>query len=296
MPLRPLTGSNLAIAPAATRPVDAVAERRMRHAHVEHSTRARVPRERDWSAAHDLDSPERATAPRENEFAHGAGRKGRPHFTRLHASIAERPLDWAWQHRPETGAAGKSERGEGGPAAAGFSTRALWVGGIAFALLASGIISAVATVQSSRPLPFEAWARLDLLHYADAALSALSPATEVSQQAVAREGALSATARPVAAGHDLVALAGERAPGEADAALIKEGVAPSPVIEIAGLGPVLAGSAAGEQVAANLALLSLTRAGAGPGTPSTEPPRPVFKPALLSSLQPNGAAHPSLRR
>ena len=302
MPLRRLTGSDQSIRQAAATQ-SAGAMRPEAHAHMANSMQARLARERNWSTGHDQNHQKAATGLLENDFAHGGGRIGRPHFARLHASIAERPLDWAWQHSPDMAkASGQIEQIEGRPAGIGFSTRALWFGGIAFALLAAGIISAVATVQSSRPLPFEAWARLDLLQRADGAPGATaSTALGANQLAGAPEGALLAKAGPVAARHDVItALAGvvaAREHGEVDAALASNARLEPSHVEIAGLGPILSGAAAAEQVAASLALLSLTTAGVGTGAERlrAEPPPPVFKPALVFSLQPDETARPPSR-
>ena len=299
MPLRRLTGSDHSIRQAAaTRSAGAFAMRREAHAHMANAMQARLARERNWSTENDHDSQKAASSRLEDDLADDGGRIGRPHFARLHASIAELPLDWACQESPDMAkASGKSERSEGRPAETGSSTHALWFGGIAFALLAAGIISAVATVQSSRSLPFETWAGLDLLQHADGAPGAMTTtAVGANQLAGAPEGALMAEAGPVAARHDVMAaLAGvvaAREHGEVDAALVSDaGLAPSHV-EIAGLGPILAGATAAEQVAANLAMLSLTTAGVrtGAGRMLAQPPRPVFKPALVSSSQPNETA------
>jgi hypothetical protein len=299
MPFRRLTGSDDSIRQAAaTRSAGAFAMRRAAHAQMANSMQARLARERNWSTGHDHGSQEAASSLLENDVANGGGRIGRPHFARLHASIAERPLDWAWQHSPDIAkASGKSERSEGRPAGTGSSTRALWFGGIAFVLLAAGIISAVATVQSSRPLPFETWARLDLLRRADGTPGATATtALARGQFAGAPEGAPMAKAGPVAARHHVIAaLAGvvaAREPGEVDAALASDARLEPSHLEVAGLGPILASAAAAEQVAANFAMLSLITAGVGSGAERllAEPPRPVFKPALVSSSQPNETA------
>jgi hypothetical protein len=179
----------------------------------------------------------------------------------------------------------------------------LWFGGIAFVLVAAGIISAIATVQSGRPLPFETWAGLALLQHEDGATGAMTTtAGGANQLPGAPEGALRAQPGPIAARHEVIAaLAGVVAAhehGEVDAALVSDAsLAPSHV-EIPGLGPILASATAAEQVAANLAMLSLTSAGVGTGAERmlAPPPRPVFKPALLSSSQPDETARPPSTR
>ena len=296
MPFRRLTGSDRSIRQAtATGSTGAFAMRRDAHAHMANSMQARLARERNWSTGHDQSSQKAATGLLENDFANGRARIGRPRFARLHASIAERPLDWAWHASPDiAGLSDKSEQSEAGSAETGFSGRALWLGGLAFALLAAGIISAVATVQSSRPLPFETWARHDLVQRTDGTPDAMATdAMAAGQLAGALDGAPTAKAGPVGARDDVMAaLAGvvaAREPGEVDAALASNARLEPFDIHIAGLGPILAGAAAAEQVAVQLAMLSLTTAGGKTGAERllAEPPRPVFKPALVSSLQPD---------
>lgn len=304
MPPRRLTGSDDSLwHAAAARSAGVIAVPRAAHADMTNSMQARLAHERNWSTGQPHHSHTAATGLPENDFANGGGHIGRPHFAKLQASLAERPLDWAWQDPPDMAkAAGTSERSDGTPAATGFSARALWFGGIAFVLLAAGIIAAVATVQSSRPLPFGTWAGLDLPQDADGAPGAMTTtAAAPGPFADAREGTLRAEVGPGVARHDAIAaLAGVVAAGEhaeVDAALVPDaGLAPSHV-EIPGLGPILGSATAAEQVAANLARLSLTTAGIGTGTerPLAKPPRPVFKPAAVRSLQPDETAPPRPR-
>ena len=304
MPLRPVTGSDHSIRQAAAiRSTGACTMRRQIPAQMASSMQARLARERNWSTGNDQNSEEAAAGLLENDVAASQSSIGRPRFARLQASIAERDLEWAWRDSPDIARpSAKSERIEAGPAGTGFSARALWLGGIALALLAAGIISAVATLQSSLSLPFETWARLDLLQRADGMPDAMpTMARGTNDLAVAPEGGPMAKAGPVSARDDVMtALAGVVAAhehGEADAALASPArLEPSPV-EVAGLGPILADAAAAEQVAATLAMLSLTTAGVVTGAERLlrEPPRPVFKPALLSSLQRDATVRPSSR-
>src|SRR5918994_457927 len=144
MPFRRLTGSDRSIRQAtATGSTGAFAMRRDAHAHMANSMQARLARGRNLSTGHDQSSQKAATGLLENDFANGRARIGRPRFARLHASIAERPLDWAWHASPDiAGLSDKSERSEAGSAETGFSGRALWLGGLAFALLPAGVIFA----------------------------------------------------------------------------------------------------------------------------------------------------------
>jgi hypothetical protein len=222
----------------------------------------------------------------------------------LHASIAERQLDWAWQQCPDAALrSDESERREVEHAGQGFSARALWLGGVAFALLAAGIIAALATVQSSRPLPFETWARGDLMQRAGEMPGTMPRgATAAGQPAGAPEGALigrsiAALVEPVAPRPEPVATPASASPGEVDAALALDARLEPSEIEIALLGAILASAATAEKLAANLPLSRVSLATAGVGTRAgrliPEPPRPVFKPTLVSSSQrkPDDAAY-----
>jgi hypothetical protein len=269
MPRRGLTGSDHPIRPpAAIRPPSAMAVRGNVHAHMAASVQAHRGREQNWSAGYERNRHEAATGSRDNGVADGRARRGRPQFARLHASIAERQLDWAWHNSPDTAkASAERERAEAKSADTGPSARASWLGGIAFALLAGGIIAAVATIQSSRPLPFETWARDDLMQRADGVPGRMPTNGTAAALIVA----------PTAAD-------GQR--GEVDAALGSHARLQPSDIDIAGLGPILATAAVAERLAADPPSPHgwVSTAGvetrAGPLLP--EPPRPVFKPAPTS--------------
>jgi hypothetical protein len=117
----------------------------------------------------------------------------------------------------------------------------LWLGGVASGLLAAGLISAVATVQSSRSLPFETWARDDLMHLMPGATS--TNAMVAPQLAGAPERAR--MVGPTLPDHQ---------PGEVDAALGSHARLEWSDIVIAGLGPILASAAAAERLATDLRL------------------------------------------
>src|SRR5918995_6310878 len=161
MSLRRLTGSDHSVRQAAAaRSSGAVAIRRDAHAHMANSIRAHLVHEQNWPARHERDHHETATGLPDNDLPTCCARIERPRFDRLRASIAERQLDWAWHNSPDTANhLAESEPSGAKPTDTGVPRRAMWLGGIAFALLAAGVISAVAMIQSSRPLPFETWAR-----------------------------------------------------------------------------------------------------------------------------------------
>ena len=98
----------------------------------------------------------RKRRPARSKTTSAAGERTRnvPVLRRLHASIAECPMEWAWQHPPSVVIdPGEKERSAGNLLNAGRFARGPWLGGVAFALLAAGVISAVAMVQSGRSLP-----------------------------------------------------------------------------------------------------------------------------------------------
>lgn len=212
-----------------------------------------------------------------HDVAAGRPPSGGLRFARLHAALAERQLDWAWQNCADAeGPPDDTRRSGARRADAGLAARALWLGGIAFALLAAGIISAVAALQSSRPLPFETWARADLTRRADG----MPGATPTDGMAVALAMA------PTAA---------ERDPGEVDAALGPHVRLEPSDLEIAGLGPILASAAGAEELAANLPAPPVQAAPVGSRAERLPPgpPRPVFKPMLSSSYGEPEEAVPS---
>jgi hypothetical protein len=280
MPFRRPSGSYDSIRPAAARSSGAVPMRRDAHAQAAEPIQAYLAGERKWPATNERDRGEAATGLPENEVAGGRTRIERPRFARLHASIAEQQFDWAWQQCPDAAlTSGESERSEASPTGTGFSARALWLGGIAFALLAAGMIWALAMVHSGRPLPFETWARRDLMQRADG-----MPMAPRHDAIAALVGVGAARPEPVAA----PAFA-DHLPAEIDAALGAPGRVASSDVDIAGVGPILASAAAAEELAADLPMRALPGAVVGiraerllPG-----PPRPVFKPTLVSSSHGN---------
>jgi hypothetical protein len=186
----------------------------------------------------------------EDDVAAGCARIGRPTFARLQASIAEQQLDWAWQPSSDSATPrGERERSGARITDAGVSTRALWLGGILFVLVAAGVIAAVATVQSSLPVPFETWARRDLMQRADGSAAVLPYDTTAGLAGVG-------TARPESVPAPAVA---EHVPAEIDAALGAPGRLEPSDIDIAGVGPILGSAATSKEFAARLATGSLPR-------------------------------------
>jgi hypothetical protein len=274
MSLRRLTCSDHAIRQAAaSQSSGVVGIARDSPAQMPDLIRAYLARQQNWPATHEYNRHKAATELLANDVAAGRARIERPHFAKFNASIAKQQLDWAWHHSPDcAGPPDESERIADGPADGGFSARTLWLGGIAFALLAAGMISAVATFQSSRPLPFETWAWDDLMQRAEVMPGATSANAMVARQL--------AGARVVAT------TVPDHEPGEVDAALGSHARLERSDIVIAGLGPILASAAAAERLAADLRLppVSVPTAKVGTGAERVlhEPPRPVFIPMLVS--------------
>jgi SPOR domain len=219
-----------------------------------------------------------------------------PRFARLHASLAEaRHFNWANQCLPEmVPAQGESRQGMPAAAKAEGSGWAWWLGGAAFAGLAAGIIVAVASVQSSRPLPFETWARRDLMHRQEG----LPGAAESLDAAMAAGNAhgtdglgLAAHAEPVTA---QTAPAAARQIG-GPAAIGARDVGAQSEVEIAALGTVLASATAADELAANppTPLLSAPSAvierRAEPRIGTT----PLRAPEPTPPTQPDGPAEPA---
>jgi hypothetical protein len=313
MSLGRLTGSHDSVPRApATRWSGDFAARRQAHAPMTNSTQAHLPRAQNWPARHEEEPQEGAAGRADDDVAAADACIGRPRFARLHASIAERQLDWGWQQCPDAARlSDERERSEAGHAGTGFSARAVWLGGIAFVLLAAGIISALATVQSSRPLPFEIWARGDLMQRAGAMPGAM-PGSAVlpGRSAGAPDDALMGSAgpdpiaalvEPVAARAEPAATpasaSAEREAGEVDAALASDARLEPAEIEVAVLGPILASAATAEKLVADLALAPTAGVRTRAGRLFPEPPRPVLKPTLVSSLQrePDETARPAPR-
>jgi hypothetical protein len=264
MPYRRPVASDFSIAQAAdTRSPGALAVRRPVPVDPEDAAQTDARREPIRSMRHEGDQPE-VPGPLENHVAGGRARRTRPRFARLHASIAECPMEWAWQDPPsvvinpgeKAGIAAKLVN-------ARFSPRRHWLGGVAFALLAAGVIWAVAAIQSGRSLPGGG------ARSADTLMAAHEPGA-------AQPGPDEA---PVSAG------AG-RERGASTAGLAPAGSEPG--VEIALLGPVLASAGEAEEVSAKLSMGTAAAPAAAVGARVAhllhDPPRPVLKPTLVSLL------------
>jgi hypothetical protein len=292
MSLRHLTGSDGSVqhAPAA-RPSGAVAIPPHAHAEMANSVRAHLAHKQNWPERHKRDQHDTTTGLPDKDLPTCSVPIERPRFDRLRASIAERQLGWAWHNSLDTANhLAESEPSGAKPTDARFPRRAIWFGGIAFALLAAGVISAVAMIQSSRPLPFETWVR-DLTQRAGGMPGITSIAAMVARQLAGTPESARVVA-PTLPAHE---------PGEVDAALGSHArLEPSDIV-IAGLGPILASAAAAERLAADLRLprVSVPTAKAGTGAERVlhEPPRPVFKPipVLLSRGELDEPARPPSR-
>jgi hypothetical protein len=263
MPYRRLTGTEYATPQAgASRSSGTLAMQRHPDGHAASPTPPYLRREQNWSVQERYHQ-DAAGRRLEDDVVIGRTRTGRPRFARVQASIAERPSEWAWQYSREiAGPSAQRGRVAPRPADAGMSTRALWLGGGALILLASGVIAAIAMVQSSRPVPFETWAQRDLMHDPGAVPDLASSAASISDAA-------------------------DRQRGAADAGLAPETGVSSPEVEIAALGPILASATAAEEVTARLPLPAAAPAAvaaeASDPRPLRAPPRPVFKPPLMTS-------------
>jgi hypothetical protein len=278
MSLRHLTGSDDSVQQATARPSGAVAVPPDAQAQMANSIRAHLVHKQNWPARHEREHHETTTGLPDKDLPTRCARIERPRFDRVRASIAERQLDWARHNSLDTANhLAESEPSGAKPTDTGFRRRAMWLGGIAFVLLAAGVISAVAMIESSRPLPFETWAR-DLTQRAGGMPGITSIAAMVARQLAGTPESARVVA-PTLPGHK---------PGEVDAALGSHArLEPSDIV-IAGLGPILASAAAAERLAADLRLprVSVPTAKVGTGAERVlhEPPRPVFKPipVLLS--------------
>jgi hypothetical protein len=285
MPFRRPSGSDHSIRQA--RSSGAGANRRDARAQMTESIGAHLACDQNWPATHRRDRRRAAAELLEDDVAAGCARIGRPTFARLQASIAEQQLDWAWQPSSDSATPrGERERSGARITDAGVSTRALWLGGILFVLVAAGVIAAVATVQSSLPVPFETWARRDLMQRADG--SAAVPPYDTTA-GLAGVG----TARPESVPAPAVA---EHVPAEIDAALGAPGRLEPSDIDIAGVGPILGSAATAKEFAARLATGSLpgVMIASRGGRLLPGPPRPAFKPTLVSSRgEPEEPARPA---
>ena len=263
MPYRRPIGSDRSISPAAGPRSSGAPTMQRSVPRPANATQTQPRRQPNRSVQYERNQPEAATSLLENDVGCSRAQMRRPRFAKLNASIAECPMEWAWQHPPSV-VTDPVERGRsvGNPASAGLFARQPWLGGVAFALLAAGVISAVATVQSG----------------------GLLPAGEVP------------TARTLTAGHEPGAdrPAPAAAPGSAQAGRERGAtnttVAPAGAaraVEIALLGPVLASAGEAEEVNAKLPMrTAAVRAAAIEARVAhllREPPRPVFKPTHVSS-------------
>jgi hypothetical protein len=203
-----------------------------------------------------------ATSLLENDRGSRRTHGSRPRFARLHASIAECPMEWAWQYPPSVVIdPGERERRAGSPLNAGRFARGPWLGGVAFALFAAGVIYAVAMVRSGWP-----------------------PAGEV-RPAAALTAAYQSGADRLGSAEALVSAPAGPEPSATGTAF--PAASPAPVLEIALLGPVLASAGEAEEVAAKLpmrnAAVPAAAVEARGGRVLNEPPRPIFKPTLVSA-------------
>jgi hypothetical protein len=200
--------------------------------------------------------PEAAPAVLEAAITAGRPRRGRPGFAKLQASLAECPMEWAWQHPPSVVThPGQRERSAAQLLNARFSARAPWLAGVAVALLAAGISATVATLQSGRS----------------------PPADEVRSGGPVMAGDEFGAAPPVPA-----AAGRERGAIDPDFG----GAGSAPAVEIALLGPVLASSREAAVMAARMPIPTAVLPRAlieGPAARLLhEPPRPALKPAEVS--------------
>jgi hypothetical protein len=207
----------------------------------------------DRPVAHDRNQADAETPLLETGITGGRARRGRPGFARLQASIAAAPMEWACQYPPSVVTDPKERAASAAKLLnAGLSARAPWLGGVAAALLAAGVIALIATVQSGRSPP-------------GAEAPSPKPIMALAEQA---EGLV-----PAAAG---------RARGATDPAAAQGGSVPA--VEIALLGPVLASAGEAEAVSARLPTrIAAVGSAAADAHLLHEPPRPAFKPTLVSA-------------
>jgi hypothetical protein len=155
MPFRRPIGSDRSISPAAgTQSSGALATRPDIPVATANAAQTGPRPEPDRSLQHERSQPGAATSALENHVRSGRAHTRRPRFARLHASIAESQMEWAWQHPPSVVIdPGEKVRSVGNLLNAGRFARGPWLGGVAFAVLAAGVISTVAVVQSGRSPP-----------------------------------------------------------------------------------------------------------------------------------------------
>jgi hypothetical protein len=245
MPHRRAVGSNFSISHAlGTRSSGAFTVRRHVPVYAGNAAQTEASVVPNRPMRHEGDQQEAAT-----DIDPGRTQMGRPRFARLHASIAECPMEWARQH-PRSVVIRPGER-EGLVAKlvnASFSARMPWLGGVAFALLAAAIISTVALVQSGRSPPAGEARSAGLL-------------TAGHERGVARPGPPEAPASAPAG----------REGGTIDTAVAPGGAAP--VVEIALLGPVLASAGEAQEVAAKLPMRTAAVPAAAVQAGANAPPR-----------------------
>jgi hypothetical protein len=242
--------------------------------------RAYLACQQNRPTTHEQNRREATTELLENDVAASHARIERSRFARWPASIARQQLDWAWQHSSDcAGPPGEGERIADGSADRGFSARTLWLGGIAFALVAAAIISGLATVQVSRPLPFETWARRDLMQTTEGVPGAMTTDALGRGQLVSGPAPMAGSGPDAALYEGITGLAGMVAArlepaavadpesGEVDAVLGSYPRLESSDIEIAGLGAILTSATAAEELAADLLSPRVSAPMAGVGIP-----------------------------
>jgi hypothetical protein len=276
MPFRRPVGSDRSISPAlGTQSSGALAMRPNAPVATANAAQTGPQPEPDRSLQHERSQPGAATSPLGNDVGGGRAHARRPRFARLHASIAESPMEWAWQHPPSVVIhPGEKVRSVGNLLSAGRFARRPWFGGVAFAALAAGVISTVAVVQSGRSPPagkVPPPTTVTAAHEPGAQLPG-PPEAPVAAQVGPERGAID--------------------PASATASS-------TPALEIALLGPVLASAGEAEEVAAKLPMRSAAvhaaPAEARAARLLREPPRPVFKPTFVSSMdgdRPGARARP----
>ena len=203
-----LSCSDLAVPQAAARqPSGGIAIERAAPAQLTDLIGAYLARQQNnWLTTHEQDR-EATTELLENDVAAGRELIEGPRFAKVgNASIAKQQLDGPCQHRPDDeGSSGENERMADGPADRGASAHTLWLGGIAFAVLAAAIVSGLATVQAIRPLPFEIWAQRNLIQITDGIPGATN-AQDADQLVRGPEGAPNAGSGPVPAPETFIQL------------------------------------------------------------------------------------------
>jgi hypothetical protein len=262
MPFRRPIGSDRSISPAVgTQSSGAFAMRPNAPVATANAAQTDPQPEPDRSLQHERSQPGAATRALENHVDSGRAHARRSRFARLHALIAESPMEWAWQHPPSVVIdPGEKVRSAGNLLNAGRFARRPWLGGVALAMLAAGVISTVAVVQSGRSPPageVPPPAKVTAAHEPGAHLPG-PPEAPVAAPVGPERGAID-PASPAASS--------------------------APALDIALLGPVLASAGEAAEVAAKLPMrTAAAHAEARAARLLREPPRPVFKPTLVSSM------------